>query len=252
MYNPLDLTGKYFVVTGASSGIGQSCAIVLAKLGAKLLLIARNQQKLWDTVSLLENQNEHKVVTFDLSDVGKVQDLVKIVNFKDNKVNGVVHSAGIAGAVPIGATTPKTVESVFSVNFGCYIELCRCLSKRLYSQDNSSFVAISSVASQAAWKGGTAYCASKAALEAATRVLALELADRRVRFNTVVPSYIKTKIVEEAVDSGIDAEANVKQKQPFGFGEPLDVAHAVAFLLSDAARFITGTNLVVDGGYLAQ
>ena len=139
-----------------------------------------------------------------------------------------------------------------SINFFSYVELCRIFSKRFYSCDNSSFVAISSTTSLAAWKGGVAYCASKAAIDAATRALSLEFVERRIRFNTVVPSYIRTKIVDEAGESGIDTESYVKQMQPFGLGEAEDVANAVAFLLSDAARFITGTSLVVDGGYLAQ
>jgi NAD(P)-dependent dehydrogenase (short-subunit alcohol dehydrogenase family) len=252
MYNPMDLTGKRILVTGASSGIGRACAILLSKLGAELILVARNRSQLEETRRLSDNDKNHQVIPFDLSVTEKIAELVKIYDFKEKKIHGVVHAAGIVGAIPISGTTPKVVADMMSVNFYSYAELCRIFSKRFYSYDGASFVAISSTASQAAWKGGVAYCASKAAIDAATRALSLEFVERRIRFNTIVPSYIRTKIVDEAADSGINTDAYVKQKQPLGLGEPDDVAHAVAFLLSDAARFITGTNLVVDGGYLAQ
>lgn len=252
MYNPLDLEGKRILVTGASSGIGRSCAVLLSKLGAELFLVSRDKMKLEETRNLTDNQDVHHILPFDLSLTDKIADLLKCYDFRCNKINGMVHAAGVTGVIPISATSPKVIADMFSVNFYSYIELCRCFSKRLYSYDQSSFVAISSVAGQSAWKGGVAYCASKSALESATRVLALELAERRVRFNTVAPSYIRTRMVDESAESGVDVDSNIKQKQPFGWGEPEDVAHAVAFLLSDAAKFITGTTMVVDGGCLAQ
>ena len=252
MVNPMDMTDKRILVTGASSGIGRACAVLLSKLGAELILLARNQTKLEETRRLSENGKDHLVIQLDLSVTEKIADLVKLCDMKENKLHGIVHSAGIVGVTPINTTSPKYVSDMMSMNFYSYVELCRVLSKRFYSYDGASFVAISSTASLAAWKGGVAYCASKAAINAATRALSLEFAERRIRFNTVLPSYIRTQIVDTAEDSGIDTDAHVKQKQPLGIGEPEDVANAVAFLLSGAARFITGTELVVDGGYLAQ
>ncbi|MEI6598524.1 MAG: SDR family oxidoreductase, partial [bacterium] len=250
--NPMDMTGKRVLVTGASSGIGRACAVLLSKLGAELILLARTVAQLEETRTLAENGRQHCVVPFDLACTDRIGDLGKIYALKENKIHGVVHAAGIMGVVPINATSPKYLSDMLCTNFNSYVELCRVLSKRFYTYDGASFVAISSTASQAAWKGGVAYCASKAALDAATRVLALELAERKIRVNTVLPSYIRTKIVETAGDAGVDTNAYVAQKQPLGIGEPEDVAHAVAFLLSDASRFITGTQMVVDGGYLAQ
>lgn len=252
MLNPMDLTGRRIIVTGASSGIGRTCAILLSRLGAEVILVARNQVRLQETKDLLETREIHHVIPCDLSLTGDIANLARALDFTENKIHGFVHAAGIIGIIPISATTPKVVADMMAVNFFSYIELCRIFSKRFYSRDGASFVAISSTASQAAWKGGVAYCASKAALDAATRALALEFVGRRIRFNTVVPSYIRTSIVDEAAETGIDTQAVVDQKQPFGFGDPEDVAYAVAFLLSDAAKFITGSNMVVDGGYLAQ
>ena len=114
-------------------------------------------------------------------------------------------------------------------------------------------VAISSVSAQAGWLGGSLYCGSKGALDASVRALAIELAAKNIRVNSVVPSNIRTPMLDGMISVGGDeAEKVIQARQPFGIGDPYDVAHAVAFLLSDAARFITGTNLVVDGGYLAQ
>jgi len=251
MYNPMDLTGRRILVTGASAGIGRACAILLAKLGAKVILVARNQSHLEETRALMDNGEIHHVIPFDLSLTENITEIAKNYDFKANKIHGLVHAAGVTGAIPISATTPRVVAAMMCVNFYSYVELVRLFSKRFYSHDCASFVAISSSAAQAAWKGGVAYCSSKAAIDAATRALALEFVERRIRFNTVVPSYIRTKIVDDALVSGIDTDAFIKQKQPFGLGEPEDVAYAVAFLLSDASKFITGTNLVVDGGYLA-
>jgi NAD(P)-dependent dehydrogenase (short-subunit alcohol dehydrogenase family) len=174
-----------------------------------------------------------------------------LYDFKNNKINGLLYSAGVTDIVPLGMTSYKFASSLFNVNFFAYVELCRLLSKKTCCEDKASFVAISSAASHKSWKGGLAYCSSKAALEAATRVMALELAPRGVRFNTLLPSYIKTRMLEETQESGIDVSGIIQQTQPLGVGTPEDVAYAAAYLLSDASRFVTGTGLVVDGGALA-
>ena len=128
----------------------------------------------------------------------------------------------------------------------------KLFSKRKYS-NGGSVVAVSSVSSFAGWKGASLYCGSKAALDGSIRALAIELSKRGIRVNSVVPSNIDTKMFNGIVDSTGQTEINtILFKQPLGLGHPNDVANAIAFLLSDAARFITGSSLVVDGGYLAQ
>ena len=139
-----------------------------------------------------------------------------------------------------------------TTNYWAFLELVKVFTKKKYSA-GSSVVAISSVSARVGWPGGSLYCGSKGALDASMRALALELAPRNVRVNSVVPSNIRTPMYDEIIAVGGDeATRQILAKQPLGLGEPEDVAHAVAFLLSDAARFITGTQLVVDGGYLAQ
>ena len=252
MSHTFDLTGKRILVTGASSGIGRASAVVLAKCGADLILVARNQEELERTRQMTGSPERHTVVLLDLSCIERIQEILSSFDFKNNKINGLLYSAGVPGCVPLGMTTYTFASSLFKVNFFAYVELCRVLCKKTYCHDQSSFVAVSSTAAHHAWKGGLAYCSSKAALEAATRVMALEYAQRRIRFNTIVPPYIRTRMMDAAVDDGIiDVSGFVQHEQPLGLGEPEDVAYAATYLLSDASRFVTGTGLVVDGGTLA-
>jgi len=251
MNEAFDLTGRRILVAGASSGIGRACAIRCAKQGADLILVARRQEELEQTRLLTGSPERHVVIPLDLSGVDQLEENLKVFDFKSNKINGLLYSAGSTDIVPLGMTIYKRAAALFNVNFFAYIELCRLLCKKSTCHDQASFVAVSSAASQRVWKGGLAYCSSKAALEAATKVLALEFANRRIRFNTLVPSYIRTRMLDDTIAAGVDLPSIIQQTQPLGVGEPEDVAYAAAYLLSDASRFVTGTGLVVDGGALA-
>ena len=254
MYNPLDMTGKRILVTGASSGIGRACAVMLSRLGAQLVLLGRNEARLCETELLLKGAS-HQVQLFDLEELGEIKNLTALTGARERKISGIVHAAGISPVLPLGATTPKVLENTMRVNHLAFVELARCFTKKMYFSDSGGcIVAISSIASTVGWPGGSAYCSSKAALDSFVRVAALELADKKIRANTVLPSFIATPMLKvDDSNNFVDySSERMKKVQPLGLGEPDDVAHAVAFLLSDAAKFITGTNLVVDGGYLAQ
>ena len=250
MTNPMDLTGKRVVVTGASSGIGRACAILASQLGATVVLIARDEKRLDQTMSQMSGVG-HSAVPYDLSDLEHYEELFKRCA-SDQKLNGIVHAAGICPVMPLQSLTPAAMRKVMTLNYFSFLELARYFSKKKVS-DGGSMVAISSVSAQAGWLGGTLYCGSKGALDASIRALALELAAKKIRVNSVVPSNIRTPMLEEMISvAGAEAEKEIHVRQPLGIGDPSDVAHAVVFLLSDAAKFISGTNLVVDGGYLAQ
>lgn len=252
MKNPFSLEDKRILITGASSGIGRACAIQASQLGAQCILVARRQHELELTLSQMAGTC-HVAVSCDLSSAQGVLELISKYDFKGQRIDGLVHSAGLVGAIPLRGLSADDLQRMMFLNFNAYVLLCKQFTRKAYSEDGASFVGISSTAARAAWNGGTAYCASKAAMEAATRSMALEYAQgRRFRFNTVSPSYVRTATVESSLDAGIDVDDFVKRMQPLGLGEPVDVANAVCFLLSDAARFITGISLPVDGGYLAQ
>lgn len=251
MFNPMELTGKRILITGASSGIGKASAVLTAKLGANLVLIGRNQERLDETLSQLDGSG-HVAIPFDLSKIEDIGSLFEVACKDNQKLQGIVHSAGIRPVLPVQSVSFAQMKDVMATNYWAFLELTKQFSKKNYSS-GGSIVAISSVSALAGWPGGSLYCGSKGALDASMRALALELVSKKIRVNSVVPSNIRTPMFEDGTDTASEASMTaLLAKQPLGLGEPEDVAQAAAFLLSDAARFITGTQLVVDGGYLAQ
>ena len=246
----LNLEGKRILVTGASSGIGRACAIMLSELGASVILTGRRADALDETRRRMENQDKHLIYPCDITSVSEVDELVKA----SGKIDGLVHAAGIGPMCPIGFVEDEEIQRVMKTNYFSFLELMKHYSKAKNRSPRLSVVAVSSVSALAGWGGVVVYCGSKGALSASVRALAMELAPKGVRVNAVCPSNIKTPMYE-AGSVEMNDEASLKAlmaKQPLGLGLPEQVASAVAFLLSDAASFITGVNLPVDGGYLAQ
>ena len=248
--NLVDLSGKRILVTGASSGIGRACAILISQLGGSVVLTGRRAEALDETLRQMENQGSHLIHPCDISDPQSVEALIE----KGGKLDGLVHAAGVGPMCPIGFVEKEAYESVFKVNYYSFLELMRFYSKAKYRNDRFSAVVISSVAALSGWGGVSVYCGSKGALSASVRALAWELASKGVRVNAVCPSNIKTPMYESG-SADMNDENSLREllgKQPLGLGAPEQVAASVCFLLSDAASFITGVNLPVDGGYLAQ
>ena len=248
--NLVDLSGKRILVTGASSGIGRACAILISQLGGSVVLTGRRAEALDETLRQMENQERHLIHPCDICDSAAVAELVKA----SGKIDGLVHAAGIGPMCPIGFIDEEHVQSVMKTNYFAFLELMKHYSKARNRSDRLSVVAVSSVSALVGWGGGAIYCGSKGAVSASVRALALELAAKGIRVNAVCPSNIKTPLYESGAadvndEAGLEA---LKAKQPLGLGKPEQVASAVAFLLSDASSFITGVNLPVDGGYLAQ
>lgn len=249
MCNPFSLEGKRILVTGASSGIGRACAIQASGLGASIILTGRRIDALEETRSLCVGEN-HLVVSGNITSTDFIAELVA----QGGKIDGLVYAAGIAPLCPVGMLMQEQLADAMKTNFCAFIELMKCYSKKKYRNGNFSSVAISSVSASAGWAAGVAYCGSKGALSASVRALAIELASKGIRVNAVCPSNIKTPMYEAGA-SDMNNDESLKEllkKQPFGLGEPNQVAWPVCFLLSDAASFITGINLPIDGGYLAQ
>lgn len=246
----LNFNGKKILVTGASSGIGRACVILLSQLGASVILTGRRSDALEETRQQMEKSEHHLVYPCDICDSTAVAELVKA----GGKIDGFVHAAGIGPMCPIGFVDEAHVQGVMKTNYFAFLDLMKHYSKAKNRNDAFSAVAISSVSAEAGWAGGVAYCGSKGAVSASVRALAMELAPKGIRVNAVCPSNIKTPLYDAGAADMNTAEglAALKAKQPLGLGMPDQVASAVAFLLSDAASFITGVNLPVDGGYLAQ
>ncbi len=253
MINPMNLSGKSIVVTGASSGIGKGIAIILSKLGADVIMVARNSDRLRETYDELE-PGRHCYYGTDLNDLGAIEGLIDNICRDGLKLNGLVHSAGISLTMPLQYLKSSDLSSIMSVNFLSFVELVKQFSRRKNNDNGGSVVAISSISSRVGARGLTAYSASKGALESAIRSMALDLSAKKIRINSVAPGMIQTQMYEglREIVNNKDFEAELKKRQVLGLGKPEDVAYAAAFLLSDASRFITGTSMIVDGGYLAH
>lgn len=252
MINPMDLTGKHILVTGASRGIGKTTAIHLSNLGARVSLVARDEKKLEVAMGMLEG-DRHYSYPFDLKKIDRIEGLVKQIVDRSGPLDGLVHSAGVSEMRPLAMTNIDFLHAVMLINFYSYVELIRCASKKKNFREGACFVGMSSVGSVVGDKAKLAYSASKAAMDAATKCMSKELAPKKIRVNTVVAGFVKTDMYDSYTDVvGEETfRSHVLSRQFLGLLQPLDVANAIAYLLSDAAKSITGTGFVVDGGVLA-
>ncbi|MBR6400414.1 MAG: SDR family oxidoreductase [Firmicutes bacterium] len=253
MKNVIDLSNKTILVAGASSGMGAETAILCSELGARLVLIARREDMLCEVTRKLEGEG-HRYYPFDLKELHNIETFIKDVIKETGALDGMVYSAGIPGTRPLRMLKPAALSEVMNVNFSAFVELVRCVTKKNMFNNGMSIVGISSVSSMMGSLGKTAYCSSKAAMDSAVRCMAKELAPGGIRVNTVCPGIIETDMFQSfqnfAGDSG-DAQTKI-ERQYLGLGKPIDVANAIAFLLSDASRLITGASIGVDGGMLSS
>jgi short-subunit dehydrogenase len=183
----MDLSGKNILVTGASSGIGKVIAIFLSKVEANIILVARNEEKLKETYHELEPGN-HSYYLIDLSHLDEIEGMIDTVCKDGRKLNGIVHSAGTSKTVPLQYLKLDDLKSIMTINFYSFLELVKHFSTRKYNDNGGNIVAISSISSRVGARGLTAYCASKGALESAIRPMALELAAKNIRINSIAPA----------------------------------------------------------------
>ncbi|MFN3918440.1 MAG: SDR family NAD(P)-dependent oxidoreductase [Flavobacteriales bacterium] len=243
----MHLSGKHIVITGASSGIGRETCLLLAQAGAKITGIARNETELNELLNQLKkiNNEEHRVVGCDLSNHESLEGLVS----KLNSCDGIVHAAGIVSPLPVKFIRKKHLDKVWNINTYAPILLTAQLLSEQKINEEASIVFISSISTRHPYFGGAMYVSSKAAIEAYSRNLGLELVGKKIRSNVVSPALVKTKIFNQTIEAS-DAEKlkEYENNYPFGFGEPIDIANAIEFFISDKSRWITGQNLILDGG----
>jgi len=252
MVNPMDMMGRCMIVTGASSGLGREIATCLSRLGARVILVARNRQNLEQTAGMLDGK-DHVIEPFDLSQCDEIPPWMKGLAKKHGLLDGVVHSAGIQLTRPIKDWNSTDCERLMNVNLNACFALAKGFRQKGVHKQISGIVFLSSVAGLVAEPGLAIYTASKSAIIGLTRCLAIELVRDGIRVNAIAPGFIHTEMVDGLLDCmPPEYLATLAAKHPLGLGKPRDVAHAVAFLLADTGRWITGTTLVVDGGYTAQ
>jgi NAD(P)-dependent dehydrogenase (short-subunit alcohol dehydrogenase family) len=246
-----DLSNKNILVTGASSGLGQSIAVACSRAGANLFLIARDETRLQETFSLL-SVGKHDSASVDMTDYQLLEQTMNTQVRNWGLVHGFVHAAGEEMFAPVQFTKPIHFKRLFEVNTIAGFEATRVLiQKKLFDPEHgASFIFLSSISAIKGLEGTLAYAVSKGALLSGARVLALELARKKIRVNTLIPSLVHTPMANRFFDSmSEDSYSSILKQHPLGFGFPEDVANACMFFLADESRWITGTDLVLDGGF---
>lgn len=248
-YNPYSLEGKTILITGASSGIGRATAVECSKLGAKVVLNARNAERLAETLSLLEGEG-HLIVAADVTDTEQLKNLVSQMPV----LNGAVFCAGVASTAPVGFATRKKLDATFETNFFAQVELNRLLQKNKKYTRGTSIVLISSVAAKVTTIGNGIYGASKAALSQWCKYVAREWKEKGMRINTIEPGLIETPLIRGGAFDDDQLETNESNYLDHRFGRPEEIAYGAIYLLSDASAWVTGVDLPIEGGghYLAD
>jgi NAD(P)-dependent dehydrogenase (short-subunit alcohol dehydrogenase family) len=249
---PFDLSGRLILVTGASSGIGRATAVLLSRLGARLILVARNEQRLLETLRSLDGQG-HRIEPFDLTAAEMIPAWLRNLAISEGPIHGLVHSAGIHKLRPIRVLSPEAVEELLRIDVVAGLALARGFSQKAVAAPGASLVFLSSVVAFTGQSGHSAYAASKGAVVSMTRALSVEFAPQKIRVNCVAPGLVSTEMGKELLDTLLPAQADaLRAEHLLGIGAPVDIANAIAFLLAETGRWITGTVLVVDGGYTAH
>ncbi|MCK9617649.1 MAG: SDR family oxidoreductase [Lentimicrobiaceae bacterium] len=242
MFNPFSLNGKIILVTGASSGIGESIAIESSKMGADIIITGRNAERLNATFSQLSGINNAQII----SDLTKSEDIDSLIG-QLPPLDGLVLNAGILKTMPVKNVTNSAISEVFNTNIISSIQLVQKLLKIKKIKKNASIVFISSISSFSVKIGNSLYSATKGAINSFMKVLALELAPQKITVNSIQPGFIKTR----ALSSGIITDEQLEEHfkiYPLGIGKPSDIAYACIYLLSDAAEWVTGSIFTIDGG----
>lgn len=242
-YNPFTLEGKTILITGASSGIGRATAIECSKMGAVIIATGRNKERLEKTIAELHGDG-HQYFMCDITDENSLNDLVSNVPVLD----GLVNNAGYIDLVPIKLINCQRFEKILNTNTLAPILLFQKLLKKKKIKNNSSIVFTSSLAGLGyGTVGNSMYSASKGAISSFIRVASKEFSSRRIRVNAVCPGMVKTDIMSKGGVSDSQL-AEDEKNYPLGYGEPIDVALLMVYLLSDASKWVTGTNMIIDGG----
>lgn len=247
MNNPFSLKGKVILVTGASSGIGKAISIACSKMDAQLIISGRNKERLNETFVQLEGFG-HKQIVADLSSQEGLDYLIS----QCSPLNGIVHSAGIPKICPVKKLKRESLFEIVNINEFAPILLTAGLLKSSILQKGSSVLFIASIAGviKAGSVGDSDYAATKGALGGFAMTAARELGPQKIRVNTICPGVVETPILNQSYKMMTEEEINRKlSNYPLRrFGQPEDIANGAVYLLSDASNWVTGINLVIDGG----
>ena len=242
-YNPFSLDGKTVLVTGASSGIGQATAIECAKMGAKVVITGRNVERLQETFDQLEGEGHLQIA----ADISQEEDIERLVA-ECPALDGLVNNAGRGLSKPVNFIKLEDLQGVFQTNLFGVALLTKMLLKKKKIGKDASIVFTSSISSYMTALGLSVYASSKAAISAYMRTCAIELGAKGIRCNAILPGMVETKLINSGTYTEEDKNADLSLYPLGRYGRPEDVARAMVFLLSDASAWMTGVELIIDGG----
>lgn len=245
MRNPFSLEDKVILITGAASGIGRATAIQCAGMGAKVVLVDLNENGLKETQTMINN-SDSECYALDLTDLDKLTEMVAMLP----KLDGVASNAGIVLSLLAKFSESKDMERIFRINTFSHINLIQQLISQKKLNKGASIVFTSSMSGvYCGLAGGSLYGATKSAILGYTKALAIELAPRGIRVNTIHPGMIETPLTSGTALSKELLEEDAKNYPLGRYGKPEEIAYSIVYLLSDATVWMTGTQLLIDGGY---
>lgn len=245
MNNPFSLEGKTILITGAASGIGRATAIQCAGMGAKVILVDFNESGLKETSTLISREDT-EYHALDLTDLDKLTEMVSSLP----KLDGVASNAGIVLSLLAKFSEAKDMERIFKINTFSHINLVQQLIAQKRLNKGASIVFTSSMSGvYCGLAGGSLYGATKSAILGYTKALAIELAPRGIRVNTIHPGMIETPLTQGTALSKELLEEDAKNYPLGRYGKPEEIAYSIVYLLSDATVWMTGSQLLIDGGY---
>ena len=249
----VEFGGHWLAVTGASSGIGRAIAVELGRRSARVILIGRNQANLEATASQLP-AGASRVIVQDLRELDAIMPLIRAHVQAHGRIYGLCYCSGVVETRPLGSFRAAGFREMVDVNVTAGLELARAVCRRdVMIEEGGALLFIASIYGIVGMPGQMAYSATKGALQAAARSLAIELSRRRIRVNTLSPGLVRTPMTEAAFSMlSKEQVRDLEAAHPLGTGTPEDVARAAAFLLAPQSGWITGTDLVIDGGYTAR
>ena len=248
----IDFQGKKVIVTGSSSGIGRATSIELSRYGAIVILVGSDKARLNETADLLESKDHHTIL-MDLREHSAIVPKIKDFSQSFGPIYGLCHSAGVVETRPLSLCKVEGIRTMMDVNLLAGIELARVICRRdVMEKKGGSILFISSIYALVGMPGQIGYSASKGAVNSAIRAMAVELARRKIRVNTVSPGLVRTDMTNGAFKILTEEQiSRLENAFPLGVGSPQDVAKAAAFLLAPQNSWITGVDLIIDGGYTA-
>lgn len=244
-YNPYTLDGKNILVTGASSGIGQATAVECSKMGATVIITARNAERLQETFDMLQGKGHQQI----LADLSSEDDIARLVD-QLPKLDGCVNNAGIVMTKPLPFYKREDVDRMFSTNtYSAVFTIQQLVKKKKLNKNSSVVITTSAGGVYGNTPGNGIYDMTKSALHSFMQTSALELARKGIRCNSVNPAMVNTRMAEPSGSISEEQIALDKKQYPLGrYGEPQEIAWAIIYLLSDASRWVTGTAFKIDGG----